>query len=100
MRELEELKRQKREINNKIKALENDRITFGNVFFEKYEQGITVGNGYRVCIFADIHEKIPKYHQIVRNKDKEYVIKYIANIIKDLQMLLDKLKGENVVTQD
>lgn len=95
--ELEKLKQQKKEIEERIKFLRNKTVGFGSVKIEKvnyagYRESEWVVSVKRKSV--DYEEK-ERYSQIIKAHDKQKAIDEIDKVISDLQCLRDKLKGEN-----
>lgn len=105
MDELEELKRQKREIEKRIKELSPSYIRCGRATFKPYRY---YGAKATVCQIAvkkstvdncwkddkDHWKLYEKSYTIIEAKGKEETIRQLDEVIKDLTDLSNKLKGE------
>lgn len=97
MEELEELKRQKKEIEDKIKAIQNNTVTFGRAKLDCQHYPTTRTDEWYVAYAVNHVDYVDyeRYRSIIRGNDKQKVIDEIQNVIADLSGLRDKLKGEN-----
>jgi len=92
--ELQDLIKQKREIEERIKALKNASTIYGSAKLDIYHYPTSRPDEWFIAI------KVPgvcegdqsRYRSIILGHSKEECIEKIPAIIKDLQGLYDKLK--------
>lgn len=98
MTELEELKKQKKEIEAKIRALENREVSFGRTKIAKvrYYGGREPEWIVSVKRKAVDFEDKERFFPIIVAHDKQKVIDEIDVVIENLKGLRDKLKGDRV----
>lgn len=85
--ELERLKQQKREIEERIKELSNDHISHGVVRFSKEHFAGPREDEYALWIKSRSDEEPARWRGVLRNRDKEAVIQSIDVLIEDLRAL-------------
>lgn len=98
MSELQELMRQKREIESKIRALEKNETTFGRVMYRKQQQPSYSKRKatYYVALevpYTHVGTKKTRWMKIIDSEDPKDAIEQIKPLIEDLQALYDNLKG-------
>ena len=98
MTELQELLRQRNEIESKIRALEKNETTFGRVMYGKQQQPSYSNRGatYYVALevpYTYVGKKKTHWMKIIDSEDPKDAIEQIKPLITDLQALYDNLKG-------
>ena len=98
MTELQELIRQRNEIENKIRALEKNKTTFGRVMYGKQQQPSYSNREatYYVALkvpYTHVGKKKTHWMKIIDSEDPKDAIEQIEPLITDLQALYDNLKG-------
>ena len=96
MTELEELKKQKKEIEAKIRELQNNVVTYGRAKLDYCYFPTARDNEWFVAYLTNHVDYIDneRYFSLVRGHDKQKVIDGIDNVIEDLKGLKEKLEGE------
>ena len=96
MTELEELKRQKREIEEQIKRIMNQTVRHGHAKLELKRYPTCKPDDWRICI-AEIRQdsETVRFWPVIWSNDRNKAIKSLDVIIDDLQGLREKLKKEN-----
>ncbi len=89
--ELERLKQQKREIEERIKELSNDHISHGVVRFSKEHFAGPKEDEYALWIKSRSDEEPVRWRGVLRNRDREAVIQSIDVLIEDLRALKCKI---------
>lgn len=98
MSELEELKKQKREIEQKIKELECTAVVCGCAKLDKEHYPTARPDEWAIYIKRILGEELERqfgWYSIIRSQDKEWCINQIQIVVNDLQGLLEKLKGND-----
>lgn len=89
--ELERLKQQKREIEERIKELSNDHISHGVVRFSKEHFAGPREDEYALWIKSRSDEEPVRWRGVLRNRNREAVIQSIDVLIEDLRALKCKI---------
>ena len=98
MSKLEELKKQKREIEQKIKELECTAVVCGCAKLDKEHYPTVKPDEWAIYIKRILDKELkrqPGWYSIIRSQDKEWCINQIQIVVNDLQGLLEKLKGND-----
>ena len=96
MTELEKLKEQKREIETKIKALQNQTEQYGiaKIDLEHYPTS-KPDRHYLAIHYKPLGDGRPKWQTIFSALDRQGVIDAIPGIVENLKQLYENLKGDN-----
>ena len=89
--ELERLKQQKREIEERIKELSNTNISHGVVRFSKEHFAGPREDEYALWIKSRSDEEPVRWRGVLRNRNREAVIQSIDVLIEDLRALKCKI---------
>ena len=97
MSELDELKAQRREINERIRQLESNMNLTGCVKFDKQIYPCRPDEWFIAVKPIQNEEKIGRriYRSVIRSTDRQEVIDSIDILVNDLIELKKKLKGES-----
>lgn len=97
-KEIEELKAQKRAIEEKIRRLQNKEYTFGRAKLSLQQFGTSRVDDWKISIlrqYADKRKDKEVCCSIIVGTDKKAVIDKLDDVIRDLTGLRDILKGED-----
>jgi len=96
-KEIEELKAQKRAIEEKIRQLQNKEYTFGRAKLSLQHFGTSRADDWKISIlrkYTDKREDKEVWCSVIVGTDKKATIDKLDNVIRDLTGLRGILKGE------
>ena len=93
MDELQELLRQRKEINERISALQNQLVSVDGARLER-NPSASYGLYWRVCVKNDEQKKGVQWRTVVNANTRENAVIKLGNVIKDLEELYEKVKCE------
>lgn len=92
MTEIEELMRQKKEIEQRIRELRNRDTICGKVKYEVIS--LPRGTEHTIAIKTDnvLTENYRRYYKVIYYENKEVMMKSLRTLIEDLQEMENKLR--------